>query len=417
MKVDAIGWENSAVRSVLTGEIACARAMPRVFPGFIAINSHVEPPDSLGDPFLAACLLPAMFIGEDLEIAAPVSLRLLAATDTVQDIFLAWFPGKFERIKVHAAVSRAAVAPSAARRAAVFFSGGVDSWFSLLKHRPEINALMTVKGFDIPLADRIVFPQLTAAAREVAAESGAIALAVETNLRDYLDPWPGHLGRDFGGDFWGPVLHGAMLGAVGLCLQRHYSRAIIPSSHAFHELFPWGSHPLVDRLWSTESMAFEHDGCEAIRTAKVAAIARHPEVLRHLRVCADYAPKSYNCGSCEKCVRTLLALHLHGVRGTVPAFGRTLDFARLETMAIAPGRERWYHELRAEAEAQNQADLIRVLRVMLGMQWSTRRQWSRLREQAGKFGASALRLSGLPRHARSIRKRWNRLRTKQPDQS
>ena len=63
----------------------------------------------------------------------------------------------------------------------------------------------------------------------------------------------------------------------------------------------FGSHPLLDPLWSTETLAFVHDGCEANRMEKVRRIAESPLLLEGLRVCVDdRGPDVYNCGSCWK---------------------------------------------------------------------------------------------------------------------
>src|SRR5574337_867736 len=37
------------------------------------------------------------------------------------------------------------------RKVAVFFSGGLDSFYTLLKRRNEIDSLVFIHGFDIPL--------------------------------------------------------------------------------------------------------------------------------------------------------------------------------------------------------------------------------------------------------------------------
>ena len=65
-----------------------------------------------------------------------------------------------------------------------------------------------------------------------------------------------------------------------------------------------GSHPALDPLWSTETLEFVHDGCEATRIEKVALIAEPDVALKFLRVCGEDHNGAYNCGWCEKCIRT-----------------------------------------------------------------------------------------------------------------
>ena len=49
-------------------------------------------PGQLGDPFLAACLLPCMKLGLSMHIQAPVSRKLLNSVQMIQEIFHTWYP-------------------------------------------------------------------------------------------------------------------------------------------------------------------------------------------------------------------------------------------------------------------------------------------------------------------------------------
>ncbi|HWQ91305.1 MAG TPA: hypothetical protein VN673_06520 [Clostridia bacterium] len=325
-----------------------------------------------------------MFLGEDLEVEAPVSERLLKSMDTVQDIFLNWYPAQLQRIKVRAN-AQSAVAGRGDEKVACFFSGGVDAWYSFLKNRNRIGLLLTVKGFDIPVYDEAVWPDLLKANQRIAAECGVPLLHVETNLRQCIDPSRPGLGKQFRGNFWGNYLHGAFLGAVGLCLQQQWGTLIIPSSYPYISLHPWGSHPLVDRLWSNEVTEFVHDGSEANRMDKVRAIARANEslpVLRQLRVCPDHTPMRYNCGRCEKCVRTMLALHLFKVLEKTPSFDVPLDLRTVSKMRIQPHKYVWYEEILAEALAQKNEEVARLCRVLMRQERSFYREWSHFYEAA-----------------------------------
>ncbi len=48
---------------------------------------------------------------------------------------------------------------------ACFFSGGVDSFYTLLKHREEITHIIFVHGFDIALEDHSLRAQASRMAR------------------------------------------------------------------------------------------------------------------------------------------------------------------------------------------------------------------------------------------------------------
>jgi hypothetical protein len=102
----------------------------------------------------------------------------------------------------------------------------------------------------------------------------------------------------------------------------------------------------LDPLWSSRSVQIVHDGAETNRLGKVRAIAGSDAAQKHLRVCYKNPENSYNCGVCDKCVRTGLAAELAGVGQrfmTLPHPSPT-DVARLR---ITDGSEvtwRDYHD-------------------------------------------------------------------------
>lgn len=255
-----------------------------------------EYPVSLrGDAFLAAALQPAMRAGEKLVIdGAPVSPRLLAGVERFQDIHHCWDPA-FRKIAIEAEVEpdRDAIVEVGS-----FFSGGIDGCYTFLKHEDEIRHLVFIKGVDIRIDNDALFGEALATNRRIAAAYGKNLLPVETNIRSFCHPR---------GAVW-TIYTGAGLASVGLALR--LSRIYIASSHTYSELHPLGSHPLTDHLWSTEAAEFIHDGAEARRCDKLRRLAESAPALEGLRVCWQDA--GFNCGRCEKCLRTMIALRLLG---------------------------------------------------------------------------------------------------------
>jgi pyruvyl transferase EpsO len=107
------------------------------------------------------------------------------------------------------------------------------------------------------------------------------------------------------------MYHGAAMAAVAYALAPNHGKVYIASSNSYVDLHTWGSHPLLDPLWSTEAVQIVHDGGET-RMNKLRALVQYPEAVARLRVCWRN-PGSFNCGHCEKCVRTMLALRALGV--------------------------------------------------------------------------------------------------------
>lgn len=156
---------------------------------------------------------------------------------------------------------------------------------------------------------------------------------------------------------------------------------VIPSSWPYRRLLPWGSNPLIDALWSNGPLEFLHDGAEASRMDKLRFVCRMPSAMRHLRVCPDFTRGAYNCGECEKCRRTLLALRLLGVSDSALPFSKPLDLRAFELDPPQPYLRPLYQDIMAEAVERNDAELIRWLRVLTGQAWSPRLKWHRLRSR------------------------------------
>ncbi len=264
------------------------------------------------ETFLAAALTPAMKVGGGLHLTGTVSPRLSASIPKIQDIFHTWYPD-FKKVAVDVETKRVQLSPSA-RGVGCFFSGGVDSFYTLLKHKEEITKLIFVHGFDIRLDDIPLRAKVSQVLREVAFEFRKPLIEVETNVRAFSDRYVG----------W-EEYHGSALASVALLLSPHFRKVYIAATTSYLTLFPWGSHPLLDPLWSTDDMEIVHDGCEAIRIEKVAHISSCDIALKSLRPCWLNPGGAYNCGQCVKCIRTMTALRAVGVLNRCTTFAHTLD--------------------------------------------------------------------------------------------
>ena len=193
----------------------------------------------------------------------------------------------------------------------------------MLKNESEITHIILVHGFDFQHdfeGKEEVVHNITQAASKL----GKTLVQVETNLRDFTDKYVP----------WG-LCHGSSLAAVALLLSGTFSKVFIPSSHSYRWLVPWGSHPLVDPLWrSTEELEMVHDGCETIRVNKVAEIAKNAVAMSCLRVCWENRDGAYNCGKCEKCLRTMINLLVIGALGKCKTFPCPLELGRVAWIKI-----------------------------------------------------------------------------------
>ncbi len=276
---------------------------------------------SANEAFLALTLFPAMREGRPLQTEGPVSPRLLGNVPIIQEIFRTW-DFRFRRIAIEAAPGEIA-SSNPSQDVGCFFTGGLDSFYTALKHKDEITHLVFVHGFDISLDDFSLRARVSKSLREVAAKLQKPLIEVETNLREFSDSY---VTWDF--------QHGAALASVGLLLSPRFRRMYIAASRSYADLIPLGSHPLLDPLWSTEQTEIVHDGCEATRVEKAAEIASDDTAVRYLRVCWENRGGAYNCGQCEKCLRTMACLRTVGVLERCLAFDRPLDLGALASVEV-----------------------------------------------------------------------------------
>ncbi|MER5264053.1 hypothetical protein ABTZ99_18475 [Actinosynnema sp. NPDC002837] len=306
----------------------------------------------VGDAFLAALMMPAMALKEDVRVHAPVSRRLFRSASTITDIYTAWWP------HLHPVDLRAPVATHGAGDAVgLFFTAGVDSFYSLLKDvarsaAPDWEPVTHLLFANFERKTGAWHERLLARLRHVAARTGKQLLVIDTNVRSLCEPTA----------FW-PEYHGAALASVALSLQGLLGRCLIASSDQYRHLPPLGSHPLLDHLFSTEGLEIVHDGAEATRAEKVIRLAGEGDLaLDNLCVCWKSEP-GHNCGHCQKCVGTMVALELAGASGRCATLPTALDLELVGAVPMPdePGRVTMRSLVR-DAENRGRQDIADALR-------------------------------------------------------
>lgn len=264
--------------------------------------------DDSPDAFAAACLIKSMRANEPLEIEAPISARLHVMLPRIRDIYHHWWPDLFKSIPILTS-PRQTQDQLPKKTTATFFSGGVDSFYSLLKHQEEgskvgrpLSHLVFMRGVETPLEKTKGVEQSEDWVRAVATELGIKTIFGTTNVRTHIM------------SNWEKYDHGSALASIGLCLSPLIGHMCVPSAFSYKYQVPHGSTPLVDEMFSTDRMFIFHDGSEATRAEKVEAIIRWNKDLglRYLRVCLGNFGGAFNCGRCRKCVRTAIPLKIIG---------------------------------------------------------------------------------------------------------
>lgn len=272
-----------------------------------------------GNAALAIALVPAMRAARSLVLADPLSPRLFASQAAIQKLFQDW-DNRFNVVRITAPLGEPHQVSTGGT--GIFFTGGVDSFFSLLRHREEITHLIFVRGFDIKLQKQDVDGSVLPAIRAVAAQMNKTLVEVSTNIREFSDRLVD----------WALDYHGAALAAVALLLAPMLNKVYVASTHSERDTFRWGSHLFLDHLYSTETLSLIHDGADATRVEKVAAIANNRLVQQTLRVCNKGG--AYNCGRCEKCLRTMINLRVAGALEQVVTFDRNLRLNEVRLIQV-----------------------------------------------------------------------------------
>ncbi len=289
----------------------------------INYNTEDIPLKSGREPFFCLGLLPAMRSGKSLLINGEINEQLLRGSEKIQEIFYSWNPG-WQKIKIQNAV------PVSTKKlgnggSACFFSGGIDSWYTFLRHKDEVTHIIFIDGLDVRPDDHVLHAGLLGDLKRAAKHYGKQLIEVHTDLRGFFHqtiPWK-----------W---VFGAALVSVGHLLTDHFSKIYIPASYSMETIIPNGISPLVDYLWSTDKTLFFHDGCEANRMQRTELVVTSDIALQTLHVCRKNHMQEGNCGRCEKCQRTMLELLVNGGLDRCTTFPSQLNPRRLARISIDP---------------------------------------------------------------------------------
>lgn len=270
-------------------------------------------------PFLPVAATLALLAGEDLTVDAPVTAAQRDGVQTAAGVLARWMDRRPPSVRT---ASDAVPPGSPAPGQGLLFTRGVDSWATLLAHRHLVTHLVFVDGVE-PLHPPEARARVRAATAEAADAAGLPLLCVASDARAHLDPLA----------LWDHT-HGAALVSAALLVSPVLGGLLVASSHAAGAARPWGTHPELDRHWSTPALAVQHDPAPKGRWDKTVLVAGHPPALATLHVCWEGGSER-NCGRCRKCLLTMSALDALGVLDRCPRFDAPL---RLEAIAALPPR-------------------------------------------------------------------------------
>jgi len=193
---------------------------------------------------------------------------------------------------------------------ALLFSGGVDSLSSYIRHKERKPILISVNGFRLPLPEYENYKKLEAWLGNFVKMENLDTHFIKTNYAENIKRQL--LTKEYRNWFMIIATYSPIL--LGLCAPltaiSKIGTIFIASSHTSDFQYE-GFHPLIDNQIRWGDIKVIHDGYELSRLEKIKCyLKNYPKYHRYLRACSNSRYLEYNCGNCEKCLRTITSLIL-----------------------------------------------------------------------------------------------------------
>jgi hypothetical protein len=324
-------------------------------------------------PFLVAATIPAFRHGERrIAVDGSICPELRMGLMTVMDWVRYWYKRDRPSLDIEAKVSAISHPLAPSPRTGWFFSGGIDSLSTLRanrlnypnEHPGSIKDGLTIYGIssggsEVETSEQYLdaFDRMVSRLSYISKDAGVNLIPVYTNVRQL----------DADSYFWGNEFQGAVLSSVAHAFARRLTVASISSGANMGNLHPHGSHPLIDPNYSCQQLRIKHEGVNLSRLAKTKLIADWDVALQNLKVCTKpdrNKSDTLNCGRCEKCIRTMMALLVLGKLDKTNIFPEVdLSETFLVNMVYpkSPYLLECYRELMPLLEAQGRPDLVRAI--------------------------------------------------------
>jgi len=283
----------------------------------ISFSTREELRDSFSlnpDAFLIACCLPAMYVGEKrIKIEGYICPKVKDGLKQNMEIFRHWYGrNRYFPIAIEADIRKSSLTQNSNKHVGLFFSGGIDSLFSLrtnrlaysLNHEASIKDCFLVYGFDMPFSEEIdensaIFKRAYEKAKIVTDDASANLIPIYTNIRK--------LDQGLGAKFWPNWYHGAALASVAHCFTPRLKAIHIASTNAIENNEPWGSHPDIDPNYSSNELKIIHDDlCPKFEKLKI--ISDWEVAFQNIRTCYQNHEELLNCCACKKCFKVMIML-------------------------------------------------------------------------------------------------------------
>lgn len=280
--------------------------------------------NNFADAWLRMLIFEMMHVGGIFEVKGPVSLTLLQHLEHFIEAWVQLRPQYLHPVIIQAdriiddrndPVNDSAIA---------LFSQGLDAAFALYRHASphrtsrhdalNVKACLLVQGGDRGLYDEKLFECYYQRALSTIKDLGITTLYrcssnypeifnLDTFWNNQLD-WARH---------W-QLVHFAVLTGMASFWQKDYSNVLAGSTYPYvASVVNFGSNAVTDPLLSSRSFRIYEEGWGFTRSQKAKLVSSWPRGLQNLRVCWNSSSEQDNCGTCEKCFRTILNFKACGI--------------------------------------------------------------------------------------------------------
>ncbi|BAY61775.1 hypothetical protein NIES22_18420 [Calothrix brevissima NIES-22] len=318
--------------------------------------------------FLIPCTIVAFYYGEKrVFIDAEICPQLLENLQTAMAMLKVWYKRSDRSIiPIEAKIKPTVPTPTIPKQAGIFFTGGIDTLATLrlnrinypLEHPRSIKDGLFIYGFSNTTLEN--YEKAYKSFDEIKKDAGITLIPVYTNLYAFVKDLDV---EQFCIEFWKDYYTSAALSAVAHAFSSRLASIAVSSSDEIAYLQPWGTHPLLDPLYSSYDFTIRHEYITLSRFTKTKLVAEWDLALQKLRVCDQLSlPPGYlNCGECPKCVATMTQLAALGMLEKATTFpandisGETiLKKANIQHF----DEEAYYLDLLELLEQQNRTELV-----------------------------------------------------------
>ncbi len=253
-----------------------------------------------------------------------------------------WNPQKNINLRIHAPIKKKKLVFNRPNRKSLCsFTGGVDSFFTLIENNNSIGGLMYVQNFDVFDSQNKLLDSVLKMVRSVSQKYNKQVIICNSNIRK---EFPRRFSPYFG---WGKYLHGPALMCLAYPLSPTYKHYFIPGTGKSSISMQWGSSHHIDHHNSSSFFYISHSGDHDRYDKLKIMLGKDTFPLEHLKVCYKNKNQAYNCSKCEKCYRTIICIYLLGYKDKMKTFDQNVDpkkFLEIQLGSHEYNRGRYFQE-------------------------------------------------------------------------